>query len=158
MIKVGREEPTASMDASGKIIWAAHNEVQTVNVKSLGADYELVDGERLPLAVKELGACDIYPQSLQHTPNGRFVAVCGDGEYVVYTALAWRNKAFGSAQEFVWGSDSNEFAIRDASNRVRSRAGLRCAAWHALHPARFVACGTAWLGAALQCVVHTGAR
>lgn len=50
------------MDASGKIIWARHNEVQTVNVKSLGADYQLVDGERLPLAVKDLGACDLYPQ------------------------------------------------------------------------------------------------
>lgn len=50
------------MDTSGKIIWARHNEVQTVNVKSLGADYELTDGERLPLAVKDLGACDLYPQ------------------------------------------------------------------------------------------------
>ncbi len=35
-------------------------------------------------------------QSLQHNPNGRFVTVCGDGEFVVYTALAWRNKSFGS--------------------------------------------------------------
>ena len=40
LIKIGREEPVASMDASGKIIWARHNEVQTVNVKSLGADFE----------------------------------------------------------------------------------------------------------------------
>jgi hypothetical protein len=31
------------------------------------------DGERLPLAVKDLGSSDIYPQSLQHSPNGRFV-------------------------------------------------------------------------------------
>lgn len=38
------------------------------------------DGERLPLAVKDLGACDLYPQSLRHNPNGRFVTVCGDGE------------------------------------------------------------------------------
>lgn len=27
LVKVGREEPVASMDASGKIIWARHNEV-----------------------------------------------------------------------------------------------------------------------------------
>ena len=40
LIKVGREEPVASMDASGKIIWARHNEIQTVNVKALGADFE----------------------------------------------------------------------------------------------------------------------
>eukprot|EP00951_Prasinocladus_malaysianus_P035605 scaffold368109_cov39-Prasinocladus_malaysianus.AAC.1 len=42
MIKIGREEPVASMDSGGKIIWARHNEIQTVNVKSLGADAELV--------------------------------------------------------------------------------------------------------------------
>lgn len=45
MVKLGREEPVASMDASGKIIWARHNEVQTVNVKSLG-DSEEVRGHR----------------------------------------------------------------------------------------------------------------
>lgn len=33
MVKVGREEPVASMDSSGKIIWARHNGVQTVNIK-----------------------------------------------------------------------------------------------------------------------------
>ncbi|CAI9297327.1 unnamed protein product [Lactuca saligna] len=38
------------------------------------------DGERLHLAVKELGTCDLYPQSLKHNPNGTFVVVCGDGK------------------------------------------------------------------------------
>ena len=38
----------------------------------------------------------------------RFVVVCGDGEYIIYTALAWRNKMFGQALEFVWGADANE--------------------------------------------------
>lgn len=70
------------------------------------------DGERLPLPVKDLGSCDVYPQSVAHNSNGRFVAVCGDGEYIVYTALAWRNKSFGSALEFVWGDDSSIFATR----------------------------------------------
>ena len=27
VLKVGREEPVASMDSSGKVIWAKHNEV-----------------------------------------------------------------------------------------------------------------------------------
>eukprot|EP00197_Chlamydomonas_leiostraca_P003888 CAMPEP_0202868228 /NCGR_PEP_ID=MMETSP1391-20130828/10511_1 /ASSEMBLY_ACC=CAM_ASM_000867 /TAXON_ID=1034604 /ORGANISM="Chlamydomonas leiostraca, Strain SAG 11-49" /LENGTH=917 /DNA_ID=CAMNT_0049548365 /DNA_START=115 /DNA_END=2865 /DNA_ORIENTATION=- len=119
MIKIGREEPVASMDSSGKIIWARHNEVQMVNIKALGAEYEMVDGERLPLAVKDLGSSDLYPQSLQHNPNGRFVTVCGDGEFVVYTALAWRNKSFGQGLEFVWSADSNEYAIRESASRVK---------------------------------------
>mmetsp|Transcript_39675 Transcript_39675/g.101404 ORF Transcript_39675/g.101404 Transcript_39675/m.101404 type:complete len:961 (+) Transcript_39675:176-3058(+) len=119
MIKIGREEPVASMDSGGKIIWARHNEIQTVNVKSLGADAELVDGERLPLAVKDLGSCDLYPQTLVHNPNGRFVAVTGDGEYIIYTALAWRNKSFGQALDCVWSADSNEFACRESTSRVK---------------------------------------
>ena len=45
MFKIGREDPVASMDQSGKIIWSKHNDVQTVNVKSLPADYEVQDGE-----------------------------------------------------------------------------------------------------------------
>ncbi len=54
-----------------------------------------------------------------HNPNGRFVVVCGDGEYIVYTALAWRNKSFGSAADFVWSPDSNDFAVREAGNKVK---------------------------------------
>ncbi|KAF3775944.1 Coatomer subunit beta'-2 [Nymphaea thermarum] len=118
MIKIGREEPVASMDSSGKIIWAKHNEIQTVNIRSVGADYEVTDGERLPLAVKELGSCDLYPQSLKHNPNGRFVVVCGDGEYIIYTALAWRNRSFGSALEFVWSSEG-EYAVRESTSRIK---------------------------------------
>ena len=44
MIKLGREEPIASMDNSGKIVWAKHNEIQTVNIKSVGADFEVCNG------------------------------------------------------------------------------------------------------------------
>ena len=35
--------------------------------------------------------------------------MCGDGEYIIYTAMALRNKAFGSGiQEFVWAADPSE--------------------------------------------------
>ncbi|VAI45381.1 unnamed protein product [Triticum turgidum subsp. durum] len=96
MIKIGREVPVASMDNSGKIIWAKHNEIQTVNIKTVGAGNEIADGERLPLAVKELGSCDLYPQ----------------------TALAWRNRSFGSALEFAWSSDG-EYAVRESTSRIK---------------------------------------
>ncbi|KAK1168440.1 coatomer subunit beta'-like [Acipenser oxyrinchus oxyrinchus] len=118
IIKLGREEPAMSMDANGKIIWAKHSEVQQANLKAMG-DTEIKDGERLPLAVKDMGSCEIYPQTIQHNPNGRFVVVCGDGEYIIYTAMALRNKSFGSAQEFVWAHDSSEYAIRESSSVVK---------------------------------------
>ncbi|XP_034723026.1 coatomer subunit beta'-like [Etheostoma cragini] len=120
IIKLGREEPAMSMDSSGKIIWAHHSEVQQANLKSMGETMgEARDGERLPLGVKDMGSCEIFPQTIQHSPNGRFVVVCGDGEYIIYTAMALRNKSFGSAQEFVWAHDSSQYAIREGSNMVR---------------------------------------
>ena len=96
----------------------------TINLVSKGhSDLTMkllqADGERLPLAAKDLGSCDMYPGTLVHSPNGRFVAVCGDGEYIIYTALAWRNKSYGSALSFVWGDDSNICATRDSSSSVR---------------------------------------
>ena len=51
--------------------------------------------------------------------SNRFVVVCGDGEYIIYTAMALRNKAFGSAQEFVWALDSSEYAVRENSTMVK---------------------------------------
>lgn len=120
IIKVGREEPAMSMDVNGgKIIWAKHSEMQQVNLKAIPEGTEIKDGERLAVAAKDMGACEIYPQTIAHNPNGRFVVVCGDGEYIIYTSMALRNKAFGSAQEFVWALESSEYAIRETSGSVK---------------------------------------
>ncbi|CAI7613346.1 unnamed protein product [Penicillium crustosum] len=119
VVKMGREEPAVSMDGSGKLIWARHSEVVSSVIK--GGDATVKDGEPLSLPTKDLGQCEVYPQTLSHSPNGRFVSVCGDGEYIIYTALAWRNKAFGQALDFAWGSkdNSNDYAIRESSTSVK---------------------------------------
>lgn len=119
VVKMGREEPAVSMDASGKIIWAKHSEILTSVIK--GGDKTLKDGDRLTLPSKDLGSTELYPQSLVHSPNGRFVAVCGDGEYIIYTALALRNQAFGSALDFAWASKENDkdYAIRESGTSVK---------------------------------------
>nr|XP_039250416.1 coatomer subunit beta'-like isoform X2 [Styela clava] len=118
LIKLGREEPAMSMDGNGKIIWAKHSEIQQANLKAM-SDMDTKDGERLQLAVKDMGSCEVYPQNLSHNANGRFVVVCGDGEYIIYTAMALRNKAFGSALEFVWANDSSEYAVRESGTSVK---------------------------------------
>ena len=119
VVKMGREEPAVSMDGSGKIVWAKHNEVVSTVIK--GGDASVKDGAPLALPTKDLGSCEVYPQTLSHSPNGRFVSVCGDGEYIIYTALAWRNKAFGQALDFAWGSkdNSNDYAIRESPTSVK---------------------------------------
>ncbi|KAJ3373034.1 Coatomer subunit beta' [Kappamyces sp. JEL0680] len=117
-IKLGREEPSVSMDNTGKVIWAKHNEIKMANLQQLELDH-IGDGDKIVLSVKDLGSCEIYPQSLSHSPNARFAVVCGDGEYIIYTALTWRNKSFGQGLEFVWAQDSNEYAIRESTSKVR---------------------------------------
>lgn len=117
VIKMGREQPAVSMDSQGKVIWAKGTEIQTAVIK--GSEENPKDGEKLLLSTKDLGTCEVYPSTLQHSPNGRFVVVCGDGEYIIYTALAWRNKAFGSATDFVWSVDSNEYAIRESATEIK---------------------------------------
>ena len=47
------------------------------------------------------------------------MVVCGDGEYIIFTALAWRNKAFGQATEVVWAGDSNQFATRESTSKIK---------------------------------------
>ncbi|KAJ3273735.1 Coatomer subunit beta' [Terramyces sp. JEL0728] len=117
-VKLGKEEPSVSMESSGKIIWAKQNEIKTANIQQL-ENHTFVDGEKIVVPIKELGSCEIFPQTLKHSPNGRFVVVCGDGEYIIYTALAWRNKSFGQALECVWANDSNQYAIRESTSKIK---------------------------------------
>lgn len=94
------------MDSTGKIVWAKNNDIQTANVRGLasgtGDEEGLPDGERLPIIPRDLGACELYPQMLKHNCNGRFVAVCGDGEFIIYTSQALRNKAFYYLTEWLY--------------------------------------------------------
>jgi coatomer subunit beta' len=121
VIELGSDDPVASMDSTGKIVWCKNNEVQAASVKGLaGANGDDVDGESLALVPRDLGNTEIYPQMLKHNCNGRFVAVCGDGEFIIYTSQTLRNKAFGQALDFVWsGSGTGDYAIRESISRIQ---------------------------------------
>ncbi|KAL7722294.1 Coatomer subunit beta' [Entamoeba marina] len=72
----------------------------------------LLYGEVLSLQRKELGVVDVYPQSVTFSPNGRFVSIVGDNDYIIYTTLAWRNVKYGTCSQFVWSTDGG-YAILD---------------------------------------------
>ncbi|KAA8564179.1 hypothetical protein EYC84_011126 [Monilinia fructicola] len=72
VVKMGREEPAVSMDNSGKLIWARHSEVVSSIIK--GGDASVKDNEPISLPTKDLGTCEVYPQTLLHSPNGRIIA------------------------------------------------------------------------------------
>jgi len=118
VLKIGKNKPPVSMDQGGKVIYAKHNEIRISNIKTT-LESDVQDGEKLSLQSKDLGNCEVFPQKLQHDSKGRFVSVCGDGEFIIYTALAWRNKSFGNALEFVWAEDSGSYAVRESSSRVK---------------------------------------
>src|SRR6266404_7350036 len=112
------------MDPSGKLIYTRNNEVLSTNLQTV-SDTVFVEGTRIPLSIKELGSTEIFPTSLNHSPNGRFVTVVGDGEYIIYTALAWRNKAFGPGTSFAWADDSNTYAVQEGKLKIKVYRNFR---------------------------------
>ncbi|KAI0465053.1 hypothetical protein LJB42_000271 [Komagataella kurtzmanii] len=118
VLQLADDKPSVSMDSMGKLIYAKNTDIFTSVIKQSDSA-NTPDGEVLPLSHKELGSVENFPTSLTHSPNGRFVTVTGDGEYIIYTALAWRNKSYGSALDFVWAHDSNLYAIRESVDSVK---------------------------------------
>lgn len=119
VVKLGRDDPTFSMDPSGKLIFTRAHSVLSTSLQSISSPSSLSDGSLIPLSPKEIGSTEVFPTSLTHSPNGRFVTVVGDGEYIIYTALAWRNKAFGNGVSFAWAPDSNTYAVLETRMKMK---------------------------------------
>lgn len=119
LIKLGHDAPVASLDThTGKLVSANNNDIQSASLKGVAAKF--TDGEKLNLATKDMGSCEIFPQNVQHNCNGRFLVICGDGEYIIYTSQALRNKAFGQALDFAWSAvGTGDFAIRESLSRIK---------------------------------------
>ena len=53
-------------------------------------------------------------QSLTYSPNGRFMLLCGDGEYAISTTRVLRSKCYGAALEAVWSAEGNgDYAVKE---------------------------------------------
>jgi len=120
VIKLGRDEPTFSMDLSGKLIYTKNHQVMSGNLQTVDANASPAsDGARISVPVKEIGSTEVFATSILHSPNGRWVTVVGDGEWITYTALAWRNKAFGNGISFAWAPDSNTYAVLESRTKLK---------------------------------------
>ena len=113
------------MDPSGKLIYTRNHDVLSGNLQTISEPSSsspspsFTDGSQLPLSTKEIGSTEIFATSLLHSPNGRFVTVVGDGEYIIYTSLAWRNKSFGNGISFAWAPDSSTYAILESKVKLK---------------------------------------
>jgi len=119
VLQMGREMPVVSMDKSGKLLLATAKDIQQGRI-TFSEDKKIADGEVLEMSFKSACALENHLQTLEHNLNGRFVSAVGDGEYVIYTSQALRNKSFGQCMELGWSSRAaNDYAIRDSSNKVK---------------------------------------
>ncbi|OQS01905.1 coatomer subunit beta' [Thraustotheca clavata] len=119
VLRLGHDTPIVSMDSTGKVIWANNNEIQTASLKGVVAEMGIKDGERVPLPGRDLGSCEVFPQKLKHNSNGRFVVICGDGEYIIYTSQQLRNKSFGSALDFAWSpTGTGDYVVRESTSKI----------------------------------------
>ncbi len=57
VIKMGSDEPVASMTNTGLVIWAKNNEIHQSNLK-IG---EFKDGDLVPLVSREMETSEIFP-------------------------------------------------------------------------------------------------
>jgi len=110
MIKLGQEEPIVSMDGSGKVVWAKNHEIQLTRILR-GKPTKVTDGEPLQFSSDDLGATEFYPNYLKHNKNGQLIAVCGDGEFTIYTALKLKHKSFGEGQDFAWSTTASGSSV-----------------------------------------------
>lgn len=118
VLQMGREMPVVSMDKSGKILLATSKDIQAGALRNL-SDEKIHDGEIIELPMKTAGPTEVHLQMLEHNLNGRFVVACGDGEYVIYTAQALRNKSFGQAIDFGWSTKApNDYCVRDHQGKI----------------------------------------
>lgn len=121
VLRMGRDEPVVSMDKNGKLCWAKQLDTFSASVKlpkvDTVADEDEEATQEVHLQPKDLSAVEMQPTQLRHSIDGKYVAVVGDGDVIVYTSLAWRNRHFTAGEDCAWGPD-NLFAVLDASGNI----------------------------------------
>jgi len=84
--QLGRDEPTYSMDPSGKLIYTRNQLVLSGNVQTLGDD-TTAEGNRMSLCQGNRHDGNIRKRPFC-TAQTVASSVVGDGEYIIYTTLA----------------------------------------------------------------------
>lgn len=110
LVKLGSDDPVVSI-SNGKVIWTKSMEVYAANLKAVDYD-SLADGERVGLDSKELGAAEIYPTYLRHSPNSHHFGLCNRKEFTVIKTASFKTVVSGTGTNLVWHNDS-DFAVLD---------------------------------------------
>lgn len=112
VIKIGSEIPLVSY-SNGKVVLINKSDIQTFNLKLSQGEFK--DGDVIKPNIKDLGRTETYTQHMKFSPSGRYFAVCGDTDFVVYTYPKFSNAAFGNGSDLVWSTvnpSQHIFAIK----------------------------------------------
>jgi coatomer subunit beta' len=115
VLKIGRDSVSViTMDATGRAYWAKYNEIQTANLAQVQGDRDgLVD-----VPGKEVATSEFYPSAIAANSTGKLIAVWGNNEYSISSALAWRARGFGEGRELAWGT-GDTYAVRTSGDRIQ---------------------------------------
>ena len=110
---MGRANPAISMDTQGRVVWSMRQEIWqgVIDGKQLNSEGAL-KGQEVTAATKSLGRCEVTPSLVSHNATGRFLAVVGEGEYVIYTSRQLRSKAYGEGTDLVWRPGSKDYCVQ----------------------------------------------
>jgi coatomer subunit beta' len=98
--------------------------LQTISDPSSSPSTSFADGSRLP-PFDQRNRLHRNIRYILAPPNGRFVTVVGDSEYIIYTSLAWRNKSFGNGISFAWAPESNTYAVLESKIKLKIYKNFR---------------------------------
>lgn len=112
IVSINRESKAIiTMDPNGRAFWARNNAIQSANMSVFYDDTD-------DIVIKDISTLETYPIAMQYNSSHRYVAVWSYNEYSIYSSLAWRAKAFGSARHFAWGI-GDQYAIRTNAGFVQ---------------------------------------
>jgi coatomer subunit beta' len=80
------------------------------------------DGEKLRPNVKDLGHSETFAQNVKFSYSGRYFAVIGDSNYIIYQYPKFSNAGFGEGLDFVWSSvnpNQNMYATKTADGTIK---------------------------------------
>lgn len=123
IFQLGETKPIYSMDVNGKAIIVDGNDLQRVDMKSIGAD--IGDGEHVPVTLRDVGSVETRPSSISHNGNGQFICTLTPQDYTIISSLSLRQKAYGKCNAFVWGPDNNSYATLEGPMTVVLYQGFK---------------------------------
>ena len=110
VIQLGSEAPTMCMDNNGHLMLCENGDLRTAILQKL----QVKEEQMVEVSYKDLPSTEIFPQSVAYNSNGRFILLCGDGEYMILTSRNASNKSYGNAMEAVWSTDKNgDYATKE---------------------------------------------